>query len=91
MELTFQRATGCKTGCSAQNKNLSQSFTIRIWKVRVCMSLLETRSGLPIVPNWEKLDNLDVVFEPDFHPICISTVVKLFRVWQHGWPRRGLQ
>ena len=42
-----QRATGCKTGCSAQIKNLSQSFTIRIWKVRVCMLLLERWS--PVV------------------------------------------
>ncbi len=58
----------CKTGCSAQIKNLSQSFTIRIWKRRVCMLLLETRSEPPMMPNWEKLDkwrNEDCPHLPD--------------------------
>ena len=32
-----KRLTSCKTGCSAQIRNLS--FTIRIWKMRVCMLL----------------------------------------------------
>ena len=33
-----QRLTGNKTGCGAQNKNLTQSFIIKIWKIWVCMA-----------------------------------------------------
>ncbi len=54
-----ERATGWKTGCSAQIKNLSQSFTIRSWKVGECMLSSFFESG--------SVGGPDVVSSSDMH------------------------
>ncbi len=63
-----QRLTGCKTGCSAQIKNLSQSFTIRIWKMRVCMLLLDHNIHSPSKETqlfWADFYRWPLVTDPD--------------------------